>query len=157
LNNAIIIIFDELFHLCEVNNYEYDFFLWQRRDDRTDEKVLDSLTICRYTQSIIDLVAYFVRDYCQNNPSLLIALIETLNTKQTWNRNHICNKSTIETTFCSTNNESTHICDKTILELLLMYSIFLSSKSCSLIEFLQILLRVSKDFQIIFIDMYLSF
>jgi hypothetical protein len=37
-----------------------------------------------------------------------------------------------------------------------MHSIFLSSKSRSLIEFLQTLLRVSKDFQKIFIDMYLS-
>jgi hypothetical protein len=69
------LIFEELFHLCEINNYECDFLLARRRDDRTDEKALDSLTICRYTQNIIDLVAYFVRDYCKNNSALLAALI----------------------------------------------------------------------------------
>jgi hypothetical protein len=91
----------------------------------------------------VELLCFFGRDYCQNNPALTIALIEIITSKRTSKRNHVCNRTTIEDTFKS-NKHIVHVCEKSILELLLMHAVFLSSKSEAINEFFRSLFRASK-------------
>lgn len=154
LTNAVALIFEELFHLCEINCYECDF-LQPRKNDRMDEKALSSLAIGRYVQNILELLCFFARDFCQGNPGLAVALIEIITGKRSSKRYHACNKTTVEATFRE-KLQGSHVCEKSMLELLLMHSVFLTSKSEALCEFIRSLLGVSSEFQKAFIEAYLS-
>lgn len=120
-------IFEELFHLCEINNTEFDCLL-SRKYDCMDEKALGSLAISRYVENIMDLLCFFGRDFCQNNQALSITLIEIISAKRAFTRNHVCNKPSLEQTF-QAKKQASHICEKSILELLFMHSSFISCRS----------------------------
>lgn len=113
------------------------------------------MAIYRYVQNVMELLCFFGRDYCQHNPALSAAIIEVITSKRTSKRNHHCNKSTIEDTF-KNGRSNVHVCEKSILELLLMHAAFLNSPSEAINEFLRSLLRASRAFHKIFIEAYLS-